>query len=44
MRTVGLKILKNQLSEYVRLVAAGEKRAAVIAPARRKINSRRFIR
>ena len=24
MRTVGLKILKNKLSEYVRLVAAGE--------------------
>ena len=24
MRTVGLKILKNQLSEYVRLAAAGE--------------------
>jgi antitoxin (DNA-binding transcriptional repressor) of toxin-antitoxin stability system len=24
MRTVGLKILKNRLSEYVRLVAAGE--------------------
>jgi len=24
MRTVGLKTLKNKLSEYVRLVAAGE--------------------
>jgi prevent-host-death family protein len=24
MRTVGLKILKNKLSEYIRLVAAGE--------------------
>ena len=24
MRTVGLKILKNKLSEYVRLAAAGE--------------------
>ena len=24
MRTVGLKVLKNKLSEYVRLVAAGE--------------------
>ena len=25
MRTVGLKILKNKLSEYVRLAAAGER-------------------
>lgn len=24
MRTVGLKVLKNRLSEYIRLVAAGE--------------------
>jgi prevent-host-death family protein len=24
MRTVGLKILKNKLNEYVRLAAAGE--------------------
>jgi prevent-host-death family protein len=44
MRTVGLKILKNKLSEYVRLAAAGEtimitdrgRAVAEIVPPRRQ--------
>jgi prevent-host-death family protein len=44
MRTVGLKVLKNKLSEYVRLAAAGEtvvvtdrsRVIAEIAPPRRE--------
>jgi len=47
MRTVGLKILKNKLSEYVRLAAAGETVAitdrgrvvAEIVPPRRQHES-----
>ena len=46
MRTVGLKILKNKLSEYVRLAAAGEtvvitdrgREVAEIVPHRRQQN------
>jgi hypothetical protein len=33
MHTVGLKILKNRLSEYVRLAAAGET-VVIVAPQR----------
>jgi prevent-host-death family protein len=44
LRTVGLKVLKNKLSEYVRLAAAGEavvvtdrgRPVAEIVPARRQ--------
>jgi prevent-host-death family protein len=47
MRTVGLKILKNKLSEYVRLAAAGEaivitdrgRAVAEIVPPRREPES-----
>jgi prevent-host-death family protein len=46
MRTIGLKVLKNQLSEYVRLAAAGETvvitdrgRVAEIVPPRREPES-----
>jgi prevent-host-death family protein len=47
MRTVGLKILKNKLSEYVRLAAAGEtvvitdrgRTVAEIVPPRRDHSS-----
>jgi prevent-host-death family protein len=47
MRTVGLKILKNKLSEYVRLAAAGEtvvitdrnRAVAEIVPIRRQEES-----
>ena len=47
MRTVGLKILKNKLSEYVRLAAAGEtivvtdrgRAVAEIVPLRHKSES-----
>jgi prevent-host-death family protein len=47
MRTVGLKVLKNKLSEYVRLAAAGETVAvtdrgrvvAEIVPPRRESGS-----
>ena len=47
MRTVGLKILKNKLSEYVRLAAGGEtivvtdrgRAVAEIVPPRRKPES-----
>jgi prevent-host-death family protein len=34
MRTVGLKTLKNKLSEYIRLVAAGE---TIIVTDRRRV-------
>ena len=52
MRTVGLKILKNQLSEYVRLAAAGEtvvitdrgRAVAEIVPHRRQQNESFFER
>ena len=52
MRTVGLKILKNQLSEYVRLAAAGETvvitdrgcAVAEIVPHRRQPNESFFER
>ena len=33
MRTVGLKVLKNRLAEYVRIAAAGER---VLEPPRRQ--------
>ena len=47
MHTVGLKVLKNKLSEYVRLAAAGEtivitdrgRAVAEIAPPRRETES-----
>jgi prevent-host-death family protein len=47
MRTVGLKILKNKLSQYVRLAAAGEtvvitdrgRAVAEIVPPQRDISS-----
>ena len=47
MRTVGLKVLKNKLSEYVRLAAAGEtivitdrgRTIAEIVPPQRKAES-----
>lgn len=54
MRTVGLKVLKNKLSEYVRLAAGGETvqvtdRGRVVAelvppqPESRKISDKEFL-
>jgi prevent-host-death family protein len=50
MRTVGLKILKNKLSEYVRLAAAGEtvvvtdrgRAVAELVPPRRTVGLTAF--
>ena len=48
MRTVGLKVLKNRLSEYIRLVAAGETilvtdRDRIVAELRPPTNSHAML-
>ncbi|MGH6981402.1 MAG: type II toxin-antitoxin system Phd/YefM family antitoxin [Stellaceae bacterium] len=40
MRSVGIKVLKNKLSEYVRLAAAGE---TVLVTDRDRFSARSFL-